>query len=109
MLFSTLLSLTEICLTNSYRSFLYNTGTSHHEMDSVMVTKKEFFNNNFIVPFDLSKTKDNGLYSHKPTSGSLSVCIKTRKGLEKNIMVLVMASYDSVLTFVEDKVITDIV
>ena len=91
-----------------YRAFLYNTGTSHHEMDSVMISKKEYFANKFVVAFDLSKTRDNGLYTHKPMRGSMSVCIKTRKALEKNVMILVYASYDSVLTFIDDKVVTDI-
>ena len=94
---------------NIYRYFLENTGTGNLELESVAVPRKDFLKDKFIIPFDLSKTKDNGLYNHKPLRGSLSVCIKTRTALEKNVMVLCYASYDSILHFVDDKAITDVV
>ena len=90
-----------------YFSFLENTGTSAFEMDSVNVTFDEFKKGYFILPFDRSPTKDNGLYTHKSEGGSITVKVKCKKALEKNFMVLVFASYDSALVFVEDKVITE--
>ena len=90
-----------------YFSFLENTGTSPFEMDSVNVSFEEFKNGYFILPFDRSPTKDNGLYTHKSDAGSITVKVRTRYPIQKNFMVLVFASYDSCLVFAEDKVITE--
>ena len=90
-----------------YFNFLENTGTSINEMDSVNVSFDEFKKGYFILPFDRSPTKDNGLYMHKMDGGSLSVKVKAKKALTKNFMVLVYGSYDSSLIFMEDKVITE--
>ena len=90
-----------------YYSFLENTGTSAFEMDSVNVSFEEFKNGYFIIPFDRSPTKDNGLYSHKSDGGSITVKVRAREPIKKNFMVLTFASYDSCLVFVEDKVITE--
>ena len=90
-----------------YFSFLENTGTSSFEMDSVNVTFEEFKKGYFILPFDRSPTKDNGLYTHKSQGGSITVNVKSKKALDKNFMVLVFGSYDSSLIFVDDKVITE--
>ena len=90
-----------------YFNFLENTGTSSFEMESVNVTFEEFKNGYFIIPFDRSPTKDNGLYTHKGEGGNITVKVKCKKALEKNYMVLVFASYDSALLFIEDKVITE--
>ena len=90
-----------------YFSFLENTGTSSFEMDSVNVSFEEFKKGYFIIPFDRSPTKDNGLFSHKSESGSITVKVRARDPIKKNFMVLVYASYDSCLVFAEDKVITE--
>lgn len=90
-----------------YYSFLENTGTATYEMESVDVTLEEFKNGYFIIPFDRSPTKDNGLFTHKSRGGNLTVNVKCKRPLYKNYMVLVFASYDSALLFIEDKVITE--
>ena len=90
-----------------YFSFLENTGTSSFEMDSVNVSFNEFKNGYFILPFDRSPTKDNGLYTHKTEGGSLTVKVKSKKPLEKNYMVMVYGSYDSSMVFIDDKVLTE--
>ena len=90
-----------------YFNFLENTGTSPYEMDSVNVTFDEFKMGYFILPFDRSPTKDNGLYTHKSQGGSLTVRVKSKKALDKNYMVLVFGSYDSSLIFIDDKVLTE--
>ena len=90
-----------------YFSFLENTGTASFEMDSVNVSFDEFKNGYFILPFDRSPTKDNGLYTHKTEGGSLTVNVKSKKPLEKNYMVMVNGSYDSSMVFIDDKVITE--
>ena len=90
-----------------YFSFLENTGTSAFEMESVNVSFNEFKNGYFILPFDRSPTKDNGLYSHKSEGGSITVKVRCQTPINKNFMVLVFASYDSSLVFIEDKVITE--
>ena len=89
-----------------YFNFLENTGTSPFEMDSVNVTLEDFNNGYFIIPFDRSPTKDNGLYTNKSDGGNMTINVKCRNPLKKNFMVLVFASYDSALLFVEDRVIT---
>jgi len=92
-----------------YYDFMENCGTSPYEFDSVDVSYDEYFNGYFVLCFDRSPTKDNGLYSHKSDGGSLTVRVKCSAPLEKNMMVLCFASYDSNLIIVEDKVITDAV
>ena len=56
-----------------YFNFLLNTGTSSCEMESVNVTMEEFQKGSFIIPFDRSLTKDNGLYTHKTEGGNMSI------------------------------------
>ena len=90
-----------------YFNFLENTGTSAFEMESVNVSFEEFKKGYFILPFDRSPTKDNGLYTHKGDSGNMTIKVKCRRSLDKNYMVLVFASYDSALMFVEDRVLTE--
>ena len=90
-----------------YYSFLENTGTSAFEMESVNVSFEEFKNGYFILPFDRSPTKDNGLYTHKTDGGSITIKVRAREPIKKNFMVLAFASYDSCLVFVEDKVIVE--
>ena len=90
-----------------YFNFLENTGTSAFEMDSVNVSLDEFKDGYFILPFDRSPTKDNGLYTHKSEGGSLTVKVNSKKALDKNYMVMVFGSYDSSLIFVDDKVINE--
>ena len=87
-----------------YFQFLENTGTSPFEMDSVWITYKEFYNGHFILAFDRSPTKDNGLYTHKMEGGHMGIRMHTHTPLTENIQVLVYASYSSKLEFVEDKV-----
>ena len=90
-----------------YLSLLANTGTGPFEMDSVNVSFKDFKGGYFILAFDRSPTKDNGLYLHKPLSGHMSVYVKTGTNLSCNYEVLVFGSYDTALTFVEDKVLDE--
>ena len=90
-----------------YLDLLANTGTGPFEMDSVNVSFKDFKGGYFILAFDRSPTKDNGLYLHKPLAGHMSVFVKTGTNLPCNYEVLVYGSYDSALTFVEDKVVDE--
>ena len=90
-----------------FLKFLSNTGTSPFEMDGVNISSQEYKNGYFILAFDRSPTQDNGLYTHKAQPGSMSLMIKCSAGTAKHYMVLVLASYDSVLTFAEDKVLTE--
>ena len=90
-----------------YFSFLENTGSSPYEMESVDVSFDEYYNGKFVLAWDRSPTKDNGLYTHKQDGGSMSVRVRCKYPLQKNYMVLVFASYDSTLIFVEDKVISE--
>lgn len=90
-----------------YLSLLENTGTGPFEMDSVNVSFKDFKGGYFILAFDRSPTKDNGLYLHKPLTGHMSVYVKTGTKLPENYEVLVFGSYDTALTFVEDKVLDE--
>lgn len=90
-----------------YFSFLENTGTSPFEMDSVNVSLEEFKKDCFIFALDRSPAGDNGTYAHKTTGGSMSINVVCKAALEKNYMVLVFGSYDSVLVFVDDKIITE--
>ena len=90
-----------------YLKFLSNTGTSAFEMDGVNISSEEYKNGYFILAFDRSPTRDNGLYTHKAQAGSMSLMIKCSEATDKHYMVLVLASYDSVLTFAEDKVLTE--
>ena len=89
-----------------YFNFLENTGTASFELDSVNVTFEDFKGGYFIVPFDRSPTKDNGLYTHKSEGGNMTINVKCRTPIQKNFMVLVFASYESALLFIDDKVIT---
>ena len=90
-----------------YLKFLSNTGTSPFEMDGVNISSQEYKNGYFVLAFDRSPTQDNGLYTHKAQPGSMSLMIKCSAATAKHYMVLVLASYDSVLTFAEDKVLTE--
>ena len=90
-----------------YLELLANTGTGPFEMDSVNVSFKDFKGGYFILAFDRSPTLDNGLYLHKPLGGHMSVYVKVGTKLPCNYEVLVFGSYDSALTFVEDKVIDE--
>ena len=92
-----------------YFDFLENTGTSPFEMDCVWITKKEYQNSYFILAFDRSPTKNNGLYTHKMEGGTMGIKMSTSKALESNIMVMVYASYSDTLQFVDDKVKTEII
>ena len=91
-----------------YYQFLENTGTSPFEMESVWLTYKEYLKGHFILAFDRSPTKDNGLYTHKMEGGHMGIRMHASSPLTKNVQVLVYASYSSKLEFVEDKVILDI-
>ena len=91
-----------------YYQFLENTGTSPFEMDSVWISYEDFYWGHFILAFDRSPTKDNGLYTHKMEGGHMGIRMHTRTALTKNIQVLVYASYSSKLEFVEDKVVLEI-
>ena len=90
-----------------YMKLLANTGTGPFEMDSVNVSFKEFKDGYFIVAFDRSPTRDNGLYLHKPMAGYMSIVANAGRKLGKNYEVLVYGSYDSALTFVEDKCVDE--
>ena len=92
-----------------YIDFLENTGTSPFEMDSVWITKHEYRYGYFILAWDRSPTKDNGLYNHKMEGGTMGIRLTTSKPLKENVMVIVYASYTDTLQFVDDKVKTDIV
>ena len=92
-----------------YYDFLENTGTSPFEMDSVWITKKDYNYGYFILAWDRSPTKDNGLYNHKMEGGTMGIRMTTSKPLKENIMVIVYASYSDTLQFVEDKVKTDVI
>ena len=92
-----------------YIDFLENTGTSPYEMDSVWITKHEYRYGYFILAWDRSPTKDNGLYNHKTEGGTMGIRLTTSKPLKENVMVIVYASYTDTLQFVDDKVKTDIV
>lgn len=90
--------------TDLYYHFLENTGTSPFEMDSVWITFKEYIKGHFILAFDRSPTKDNGLYTHKMDGGHMGIRIHAKSALDENIQVLVYASYSSKMEFIEDKV-----
>ena len=45
----------------------------------------EFKNGYFILPFDCSLSKDNGLYTHKTEGGSPTVKVKSKKLLMKRL------------------------
>lgn len=92
---------------DAYFTFLENTGTSNSEMDSVDISQNEYYNGYFILAFDLAPTKDNRLYLYEPTQGSLSLRLKTSTPLTENITVLVMSSYSRVMSFIDDKAVTD--
>ena len=101
--------LEEAVIKDLYYDFLENTGTSPFEMDSVWITKKEYNYGYFILAWDRSPTKDNGLYNHKMEGGTMGIRMTTSKPLNTNIMVIVYASYPDTLQFVEDKVKTDVI
>ena len=90
-----------------YFDFLENTGTSAFEMDSSWITEKEYTNGYFILAWDRSPTKDNGLYTHKMDGGTMGLRLSVKEALKNNIMVIVYASYTDTLQFVDDKVKTD--
>ena len=92
-----------------YSDFLENTGTSPFEMDSVWITEFEYIYGYFILAWDRSPTKDNGLYNHKMEGGTMGLRMTTSKPLNENIMVIVCASYTDTLQFVDDKVKTDVI
>ena len=92
-----------------YYDFLENTGTSPFEMDCAWITKKEYQYGYFILAWDRSPTKNNGLYTHKMEGGTMGIRMRTREPLANNIMVLVFASYSDTLQFVDDKVKTEVI
>ena len=92
---------------SAYLKFLANTGTSPFEMESVNVSAADYKNGYFVLAFDRSPTRDNGLYSHKPQSGSMSIKMKCKEATPKNYMVLVIASFEKALVFHGDKVYTE--
>ena len=92
-----------------YFDFLENTGTSPFEMDSVWITKKEYQYGYFILAWDRSPTKNNGLYTHKMDGGTMGIRMTVSKPLANNIMVIVYASYSDNFQFVDDKVKTDVI
>ena len=83
-----------------------NTGKSAFELDSVDVSFSDFTNRYFILAFDRSPAKDNGLLNYYPESGQIAVNVKCNQAIEKNYMVVVFASYSEKLIFVEDKVVS---
>ena len=89
---------------SAYLKFLANTGTSPFEMESVNVSADDYKNGYFVLAFDRSPTRDNGLYTHKTQSGSMSIKIKCKEATPKNYMVLVFASFEKALVFHGDKV-----
>ena len=91
-----------------YYQFLENTGTSPFEMESVNISYKEYLKGHFILAFDRSPTKDNGLYTHKMEGGHMGIRLHANSPVSKNVQVLVYASYSSKMEFVEDKVILEI-
>ena len=89
---------------SAYLKFLANTGTSLFEMESVNVSAADYKNGYFILAFDRSPTRDNGLYTHKTQGGSMSIKMKCKEETPKNYMVLVIASFEKALVFHGDKV-----
>ena len=89
-----------------YFALLDNTGTASFENEGINVSFDEFLNGYFILAFDRSPLRDNGLYNHKPDVGQITVNVKCQSPVSKNFMVICYASYDEKLVFIEDKVIS---
>ena len=89
-----------------YFALLENTGTSSFDNEGINVSFDEFMHGYFVLAFDRSPLKDNGLYNHKPDVGQITINVKCQNPVSKNYMVICYASYDSKLVFIEDKVIS---
>ena len=87
-----------------YFSFLENTGCNSFENESVDVSFEEYYNGYFLLSFDRSPLRDNGLSNHIADAGSITVNIKCHKPVTKNYIVLCYASYDEKLIFQGDQV-----
>ena len=87
-----------------YFDLLQNTGTSNFDFEGVNISLDEFKKGYFILAYDRSPMKDNGLYTHKSDRGNITISVKCKEAISKNYMVLVFASYDAKLVLADDKV-----
>ena len=79
-----------------YRWYLDNTGFLQNSTNGI--TFEEFKSNSCFYPFDLSPDLCNSIYLHGIENGTLDIQLSFKAALTKNIMCLVYASYDEVIT-----------
>ena len=90
-----------------YSSFLENTGIGPFENITHGINLDEYYGGYFILAWDRSPMKINGLYApHYIESGSININLKTKTQLKENITILVYATYNSALEFKEGEVAT---
>ena len=89
---------------SAFLLFLANTGTEHHETESVNISYKDYINGTFIAAFDRSPTRDNGFYTNAPQSGSMSISMRTSEDTTDNYVVLTIASFEKLLVIDGDRV-----
>lgn len=89
-----------------YYALLANTGRDSFDNDSVDISLEEFMKGFFVLAFDRSPIKDNGFYNYPNQPGQITVNIKCHKAIEKNMMVICLASYNNKLTFKDDTVLS---
>ena len=89
---------------SAFLLFLANTGTNHFETESVNISYKDYMDGTFIAAFDRSPTRDNGLYTNPPQSGSMSISMRTSKKTKDNYVVLTIASFERLLVIDGDRV-----
>ena len=86
-----------------WETFKKNTGENTHESASVPVSFDEYFNNSFMLAWDRSHAKDNGFKPEPSDEGSLSIHLRVQEPVNKTMTVIVMMSFNAVITFEGDR------
>ena len=92
--------------TEMYYELLENTGTAPFEMDCINISPLEFRSGYFIMAWDRNPVKNNRAPPRKMDGGYMSIKMKTKTELPRNITVLVYGSYINELQFKNDTVVT---
>ena len=78
-----------------FHYFSETTGGSQRDSVCNTIDYKKFYGGFHLIPFDLSPNKDNGAKRQKIGGGTISINLKAEKPLERNVVVIVYASYGS--------------
>lgn len=87
-----------------YRWFLDNIGLGSSLTNSI--SKEEFKDNSFFMPFDMTPDLCNSFYLRGNESGTIDINLGFKTALTENIYCLLFASYDEVISIDKNRNIT---